>query len=98
MEKDQVSSTEKQLNKIIEFRQQVYAHGLTKARDAQFELIDALLSNRSIQSFPELSFAPVHRRQWHSAYAALENGQQERDWLDTAINKSFFRITQLTRV
>ena len=70
-----------QLNKIIEFRQQVYAHGLTKARDAQFELIDALLSNRSIQSFPELSFAPVHRRQWHSAYAALEKGEQDRGWL-----------------
>lgn len=70
-----------QLNKIIEFRQQVYTHGLTKARDAQFELIEALLSNRTIQSFPELSFAPVHRRQWHSAYAALENGQQDRAWL-----------------
>jgi len=81
MEKDQVSSTEKQLNKLIEFRQQVYAQGLTKARDAQFELIDALLSNRSIQSFPELSFAPVHQRQWHSAYGALENGQQDREWL-----------------
>ena len=73
--------TEKQLNKIIEFRQQVYAHGLTKARDSQIELVDALLSNRTIQSFPELSFAPVHRRQWHSAYAALENGQQDRAWL-----------------
>jgi len=49
-----------QLNKIIEFRQQVYAHGLTKARDAQFELVDALLSNRSIQTFPELSFPVCH--------------------------------------
>ena len=78
---NQVFATEKQLNKIIEFRQQVYGQGLTKARDAQFELIDALLSNRTIQSFPELSFAPVHRRQWHSAYAALENGQQDRAWL-----------------
>jgi len=70
-----------QLNKIIEFRQQVYAYGLTKARDAQFELVDALLSNRTIQAFPELSFAPVHRRQWHRAYAALEKGAQDRAWL-----------------
>ena len=77
----QEESTDKQLNKLIEFRQRVYAHGLTKARDAQFELVDALLSNRTIQSFPELSFAPVHRRQWHSAYAALEKGQQDRTWL-----------------
>lgn len=77
----QEKTTEKQLNKIIEFRQQAYGHGLTKARDAQFELVDALLSNRTIQSFPELSFAPGHRRQWHSAYAALEAGQQDRTWL-----------------
>jgi hypothetical protein len=81
MQIDQGISTEKQLDKIIEFRQQVYAHGLTKARDAQFELVDALLSSRTIQSFPELSFAPVHRRRWHSAYAALGNGQQDRTWL-----------------
>ena len=81
MTKDQVISTEKQLNKIIEFQQQVYANGLIKARDAQFDLINALLSNRRIQSFPELSFAPIHQRQWHSAYAAVENGKQNREWL-----------------
>ncbi len=81
MKKDQGNSTGMQLNKMIEFRQQVYAHALTKARDAQFELIDALLSNRRIQSFPELSFAPVCRRQWHSVYAALEEGNQDQEWL-----------------
>ena len=81
MEINQGISTEKQLNKIIEFRQQVYAHGLIKARDAQFELVDALLSNRRIQSFPELSFAPIHRRQWQSAYTALEKGKQDQEWL-----------------
>ncbi len=54
-----------QLNKMIEFRQQIYDHALTKARDAQFELIDALLSNRTIQSFPELSLSPLCQRQWH---------------------------------
>jgi hypothetical protein len=70
-----------QLNKLIEFRQQIYDHALTKARDAQFELIDAVLSNRRITSFPELTLAAVHRRQWHSAYAALENGKQDVDWL-----------------
>ena len=77
----QENATKKQLNKIIEFRQQIYANGLTKSRDAQVELVDALLSNRRIQSFPELSFAPIHHRQWHSAYDAVENGQQERKWL-----------------
>lgn len=33
----------KQFNKLIEFRQAVYEHGFTKAQDAQFELVDALL-------------------------------------------------------
>lgn len=70
-----------QLNKLIEFRQQIYDHGLTKGRDAQFDLIDALLCDRRIASFPELSLAPVHRRQWHSTYAALENGEQDGGWL-----------------
>lgn len=70
-----------QLNKLIEFRQQIYDNALTKARDAQFDLIDALLCNRRISSFPELSLAPVHQRQWHSAYAALEKGEQDEAWL-----------------
>jgi len=70
-----------QLNKLIEFRQQIYDNALTKAKDAQFELIDAILSNRRIASFPELTLAAVHRRQWPSAYAALEDGVQDVDWL-----------------
>jgi len=70
-----------QLNKLIEFRQQIYDNVLTKARDVQFELIDAVLSDRRIASFPELSLAAVHRRQWHSTYAALENGEQDKDKL-----------------
>lgn len=70
-----------QLNKLIEFRQQIYTHALTKARDTQFELMDAVLSNRRITSFPELTLASVHRRQWHSAYAGLEDGAQDVAWL-----------------
>lgn len=58
-----------QLNKLIEFRQQIYDNALGKARDAQFELVDALLSNCRINSFPELSLASVHQRQWHSSTA-----------------------------
>ena len=70
-----------QLNKLIEFRQQIYNNALSKACDAQFELVDALLSNCRISSFPELSLAPVHQRQWHSSYAGLENGKQDQAWL-----------------
>jgi hypothetical protein len=71
-----------QFNNLIEFRQATYEHGLTKARDAQFELVDAMLLGRPIRSFPELSLLPPFRRKWHSSYAALERGGQDWDWLE----------------
>lgn len=73
----------KQFNKLIEFRQAVYDHGLIRARDAQFELVDALLLGPPIRSFPELSLSPVFQRQWPSAYAAIEDGEQDRAWLES---------------
>lgn len=75
------SSTTKHINNLIEFRQALYCHGFTKLRDAQFELVDALLLSEPIRSFPELSLSPVFRRQWPSAYAAAEDGGQDTDWL-----------------
>jgi hypothetical protein len=71
-----------QFNNLIEFRQAIYDQGLTQAKDAQFELIDALLVGQPIRSFPELSLLPVFRRQWPSIYTAIEDGGQERDWLE----------------
>ena len=71
-----------QFNKLIEFRQTIYDRALTRVRDAQFELVDALLLSAPIHTFPELSCSPVFRRQWHSAYAAVEDGQQDREWLE----------------
>ena len=71
-----------QFTKLIEFRQAVYDQGLTRARDAQFELLDALLLSPPIRSFPELSLSPVFRRQWSSAYAAIEEGKQNPMWLE----------------
>jgi len=72
----------KQFNKIIEFRQAVYDHGLTLTKDAQFELMDALLLNPGIRSFPELSLSPAFRRKWPSVYAAIEDGEQHLAWLE----------------
>jgi hypothetical protein len=72
----------KQFNKIIEFRQAVYDHGLMLSKDAQFELMDALLLNPGIRSFAELSLLPVFRRKWPSAYAAIEDGRQNLTWLE----------------
>jgi hypothetical protein len=73
----------KQFTKLIAFRQAVYDHGLTCAKDAQFELMDALLLTPAIRSFPELSLSPAFRRQWPSVYAAIEDGGQDLDWLET---------------
>jgi len=71
-----------QFTNLIEFRQAIYDHGLTKARNAQFELLGALLLGQPIRSFPELSLLPVFRRGWSSAYAAIEDGEQDREWLE----------------
>jgi len=72
----------KQFNNLIEFRQAVYDHGFVRFADAQFDLVDALLLSPPIRSFPELSLSPAFRRQWHSAYAAIEEGEQDREWLE----------------
>jgi len=74
-----------QFNNLIEFRQTVYDHVLTKYKDAQFELVEALLLSSPIHSFPELSCSPAFRRQWHSAYTAVEDGRQDRRWLESYV-------------
>lgn len=71
-----------QFNNLIEFRQTVYDQVLTRSRDAQFELVDALLLSAPIHSFPELSRSPVFRRQWPSVYTAIEDGRQDREKLE----------------
>ncbi len=70
-----------QLNRLRQFRQAVYHNGFTKRRDAQQELLDSLLLSPPVRSFPQLTLCPVFRRQWHSAYAALNQGKQDTNWL-----------------
>ena len=79
----QKKPTRAQVNNLIEFRQAIYENGLTNYRDAQFELIDALLCNQRVHSFAELSLSPVCQRGWASAYMALEAGEQAQDWLQS---------------
>ena len=81
-------TTDKHINNLIEFRQALYQHGFTRLRDAQFELVDALLLSGPVRSFAELSLSPVFRRKWPSAYAAIQDGAQDTrsvprvfDWL-----------------
>jgi hypothetical protein len=74
------SSATEHFNKLIQFRQA--AHDLLgNARDALFELTDAVIQMRQIQSFAELSCAPAFRRKWPSAYEALQDGRPNRDGL-----------------
>ena len=68
----------KQINKIIEFRQAIYQNCLTKYRDAQFEIMDSLLSNLRLNSYAELSLSDRCQRQWHSIYQGIKAGQQNR--------------------
>jgi hypothetical protein len=72
-------TTTEQFNNLIEFRQSIYSHILTKERDAQFELVDALLLTSNIQTFPALSLSPAFRRGWSSTYAALKRGRQDEE-------------------
>src|SRR5437016_8498529 len=45
------------------------------AKDALFNLVDALASEAGESLFPELSFSPFFERTWASLYEALEDGQ-----------------------
>lgn len=75
------SSTIKQLNKIIEFRQAVYAHGLSKEQDALFELVDAMVERSHAHCGAELSLSPLFQRQWNSLYKAVARGRVETEFL-----------------
>jgi len=70
-------TTQEQLNKIIEFRQTIYQQFFTARRDAQFELLDALVTKGKVASFPWLSTAGCFQRRWPSMYDAIEAGKQD---------------------
>jgi hypothetical protein len=67
------NTTQSQLTRLAAFRQSLYGC-FTSARDALFELLDAVLTPPQLASFPELSCAPVFRRQWPGLYEALQDG------------------------
>jgi hypothetical protein len=74
-------TTQEHINKIIEFRQAIHAHGFGKQRDALSEVVDAVCLTGAISSFPLLSLSPAFQRQWHSLYKAVERGAVRTDWL-----------------
>lgn len=62
------------LNTLNEFRHASYTC-FKQARDALFNLVDALSSETTAHSFPELSLSPFFQRKWASVYEALEDGR-----------------------
>ncbi len=67
----------KQLQK---FRQQVYEL-LNFAKDATFELMDAVLTTRNVYSLADFSLSPFFRRKWPSIYEALQDCRPNRNKL-----------------
>jgi hypothetical protein len=79
----QQATTKENGNKLIEFRQAVYENGILKRRDALFDLLDALICERSVASFARLSQSERFMRKWPSLYAAVEDGKLDSRWLRT---------------
>lgn len=71
------SSSIEHFTNLIQFRQAGYAL-LGKARDAMFELGDAVFELANVHSFVELSQAPSFRRKWSSAYEAVQDSRPNR--------------------
>src|SRR6202011_4446658 len=67
-------------NTSNDFRHKIYrCFGI--ARDALFNLVDALSSEAAARSLPELSCSPFFERTWASLYEALEDGQIDAERL-----------------
>lgn len=63
--------------KLKDFRQAAYNH-LCRAKDATFELTDAVLLTRNAYCLADFSMSPVFRRKWPSIYEALQDTRPQR--------------------
>ncbi|WP_019498766.1 NF041680 family putative transposase [Pseudanabaena sp. PCC 6802] len=66
------------LDKLEQFRKYTYEI-IGNGRDALFDLMDAVLTSRSVSSFVELSLSPLFRREWSSIYEALQDSHPPRE-------------------
>src|SRR5436305_3638272 len=83
-EKNRRSITQMNLNTLNEFRHQVYGC-FTRAADALFNTVDALLTETTAHHFVDLSLSPFFERQWASLYEAFEDGRIEREDLQRVL-------------
>lgn len=72
---------------LREFRQAAY-ECLCRAKDATFELMDAIFLTRNAYSLADLSMCPVFRRQWPSIYEAIEDTRPQRHKLMRLYSKN----------
>ena len=59
---------------LASFRSELYTRVLRRRRDAQFDLLDAVVSGGPVTSAVRLSLEPVFRRHWSSVCDALSDG------------------------
>jgi hypothetical protein len=71
------STATEHFTNLIQFRQAAYQH-LGTAKDALFELSDAVIGTSAANSFAELSCSRYFRRCWPSVYEALQDGRPDR--------------------
>ena len=62
---------------LKEFRQAAYEL-LVKAKDATFELMDAVMTTRNAACLAEFALSPLFNRQWSSSYEALQDSRPDR--------------------
>ena len=62
---------------LKEFRQAAYDL-LVKAKDATFELMDAVMTTRNAACLAAFALSPLFNRKWSSIYEALQDSRPER--------------------
>ncbi|MEG4818448.1 NF041680 family putative transposase, partial [Microcoleus sp. K5-D4] len=63
--------------RLKDFRQAAYEL-LVRAKDATFELMDAVMTTRNASCLAEFSLSPLFNRQWPSVYEALQDCRPDR--------------------
>ncbi len=71
---------------LKEIRHNLY-RCFSRAADALFNTVDALVTETQAQTFPELSLSPLFERQWPSLYEAFEDGRIEHERLRQVFSK-----------
>src|SRR5258708_37892166 len=85
------------LNTLHDFRHEVYGC-FTRASDALFNTVDALLTETQAHSFPELSLSPWFERRWCSLYEAFEDGRIDQNRLCQVFARYLLRPVDGERV